>query len=144
MAKSVFSGIAAAIYLALGIACLVIALQNPNPGCGLNGQPPLREWVFGTGISYIVIGISFSGLALLLICLTGGIAVIPLIIVWIFAGLFVFAWAIVGAVSLWRDGGDCQTIAYPLWAVAMAAEIVTLIMIFFTCCSVKNASSEDE
>ena len=77
------------ILLATGIACLIISLTqiirtdidgddndsnnnndgtNTNdggdgiivkPNCGLNGKPPLLDWVFGTGISFMIITVSF-------------------------------------------------------------------------------------
>ena len=47
------------IYLAVGIGCLVVSVPDPVLNCGLGGSPPLRDWVFGTGISYTIIGGAF-------------------------------------------------------------------------------------
>ena len=30
-----------------------------KPNCGQNGKPPLLDWVFGTGISFMIITVSF-------------------------------------------------------------------------------------
>ncbi len=47
-----------------------------------------------------------------------------------FVGIaFLFAWMIVGAVSLWRDGADCIGLNYDVWAVAMADVIVTIVLV---------------
>jgi hypothetical protein len=43
------------------------------------------------------------------------------------------AWNIVGAVALFRDGMDCQSLAYPLWAMALACLIVTWANMFISC-----------
>ena len=77
------------ILLATGIACLIISItqiirtdidgddndNNDNngtntndgggdgiivkPNCGQNGKPPLLDWVFGTGISFMIITVSY-------------------------------------------------------------------------------------
>ena len=80
-------------YLAIGIASLVISLRN-NVDCGVPGHPPLRDWLFGTGISYTVIGGSLGIGSIILVCTIVGI--IPLLIIAILAGPFTFAWMIVG------------------------------------------------
>lgn len=70
------------ILLATGISCLVISIlqiisntNNTNtnnndgvddnnnsskPDCGSNGKPPLLNWVLGTGISFMIITVSFK------------------------------------------------------------------------------------
>ena len=30
-----------------------------KPNCGQNGKPPLLDWVFGTGISFMIITVSY-------------------------------------------------------------------------------------
>lgn len=135
------------IYLAIGIAALVISEQYSGATCGIppadaSFQLTLQQWVFGTGIAYIIIGSCFSVFALVLICSVIGI--IPLILVWLFSGLFLFCWVIVGGISVWQYGGDCKTAAYSLWAMGMAAEIITLIMVIFACCAGKKAKDDDE
>lgn len=131
------------VYLAVGIAALIISLRYKDVSCGAGDASfnlTLQQWVFGTGIAYIIIGACFSVFAGIMICTVIGI--IPLILVWLFSGIFVLAWAIVGGISVWKYGGDCESGAYALWAMGMAAEIITLIMIFFTCCSSKFSHSE--
>lgn len=128
-------------FLALGIACLVIGMRN-NVDCGLDGEPPLRDWVFGTGIAYTVIGGSL-GIGGLVLTLTV-IGVIPVIVVGILALPFTFAWTIVGAVSLWRDGADCQSGNYEIWAVAMATVIISFVLIIAMCGAAKSAKNEAE
>ena len=70
------------------------------------------------------------------------LGIIPLIIVTIFGGLFAFSWTIVGSISLWRDGGDCHLLNYPLWAVAMATVITPLVLMILSCCTVKSSASK--
>jgi len=52
------------IIFATGIACLVISImgikdsrENFGVDCGRDGKPPLLEWVFGTGISFLIISV---------------------------------------------------------------------------------------
>ena len=145
MGKNVSNGLgtlSAVSYLALGIACLIIWYQNPVINCGFNGSPPLGHWVQGAGIAYTIYG-GCCVFAVILACTIVGI--IPLILVMLFGGVFIFCWTIVGAVSLWRDGGDCNGLNYPLWAVAMATVIVPLGLSVLYCVmgsSVKNESSD--
>lgn len=80
-------------YLAIGIASLVISLRN-TVDCGFGGSPPLRDWLFGTGIAYTIIGGSLGIGSIILILSVVGI--IPLLIIAILSGPFTFAWMIVG------------------------------------------------
>lgn len=59
------------------------------------------------------------------------VGIIPLIIVLASSGLFTFAWMIVGAVSLWRDGSDCMSLNFPLWQMGMAAVIISICLVVF-------------
>jgi hypothetical protein len=127
------------IYLALGIASLVISLRNTTD-CGTPGYPPLRDYIFGTGIAYTVIGGALGIGAIILVFTVIGI--IPLLIIAIFAGPFTFAWMIVGAVSLWRDGGNCQSINYEIWAMGMANVICSIILIIGNLFSYKTNANE--
>ena len=52
------------IIFATGIACLVISIMGIADNrdgvgidCGKDGKPPLLEWVFGTGISFMIISV---------------------------------------------------------------------------------------
>lgn len=122
-------------YLAVGIACLVMWSLHPTP-CGATGSPPLPQWIFGTGISYTILG-ACNGIVGVLIACTG-IGIIPLLIVLVSGGFFTFAWMIVGAVSLWRDGGDCVQLNFPLWQMGMAAVIISIVMVVFGGASAKS------
>jgi hypothetical protein len=125
MAVIIGSGV---FYLAVGIACLVISQKYPTP-CGLGGNPPLWQWVFGTGISYTVIG-ACLGVVGVFMALSVVLIIPWLIVIWCSAA-FTFAWMIVGAVSLWRDGGDCVSLNFPLWQMGMAAVIISIVMCVF-------------
>ena len=119
------------------------------PNCGLQGSPPLRDWVFGTGIAYTIIGTCCSVFGLLLLC--SMIGVVFYLIIIISGGAFTFAWMIVGSVSLWRDGYvckketktvanifsryDCATLNYPVWAMGMAGVIISIVMVVASICS---------
>jgi hypothetical protein len=98
-----------------------------------------RKKVYGSGIAYTTIGATYA-LAILLVFSVVGI--IPLVIVVLLGGIFTFCWTIVGAVSLWRDGGDCQSLNYPLWAVAMATVITQLALMVLSCFTI-NASKKN-
>lgn len=128
------------LYLAVGIACLVITAKHPDVDCGFGGHPPLREWLFGTGIAYTIIGLCASIVGLLLVCTVVG--AIPVLLVLISANAFTFAWMIVGSVSLWRDGGDCKELNYTIWQMGMAAVIITIIIWFFSLFTAKRTSED--
>ncbi len=148
--QAVLSVATATLYLAVGVWSLVAALLNPNPVgsalCGFDGQPPLRDWVYGTGIAYTIIGGTHLLSAFLLCsvwCLLIGI--IPVILILLLGGMFTFAWMIVGAVSLWRDGGDCRDIAFPIWVAGVFGVISSIALIIVGCFSTKlTKSSSDE
>ncbi len=129
------------VYLGIGIACCVIYAQNGGTPCGLNGSPPLPKYVLGTGIAFLILACVSIFAIILLLSIVG----IPLLfIVALCSSGFCFAWLIVGSVSLFRDGYDCQTLNYPIWAVAMAAVISSYVMFGFgmikSCCS-KNSEN---
>lgn len=109
------------IYLGLGIASCVVYAQNHTspPLCGVNGSPPLQQYVLGAGIAFLIISVG---------TIIGLIVIPVLIIIALCGGGFCFAWMIVGSVSLFRDGADCQSLNYPIWAVAMAIVICSYIM----------------
>lgn len=121
------------IHLGIGIACCVVYAYNQDIPCGIHGQPPLPEFVLGTGISYIIIGGA----------LVFGIFVLPLlVVVALFGGLFQFAWMIVGSVSLFRDGADCEHLNYPIWAVGMAAVISTYVLFGLSAWTSKSSNDD--
>ena len=112
-------------FLALGIASLVISLQNPA-NCG-SGLLDVQTYVFATGIAYTIIGVC-SGIAGVLLILTV-IGAIPVLIVLVFSGLFTFIWMIMGSVFLWRDGAICIDTNFMVWQMAMADVIITIVIV---------------
>jgi hypothetical protein len=129
------------VYLAIGIASLVISVRNVSD-CGTDAVLTVRQWLFGTGIAYTTIGASMGIGGLLLILTVVGI--IPLLIILIFAPGFTVAWSVVGAVSLWRDGLDCETLNPEIWNMGMAAAIVSLIMCIPILFGYRYAKDDDE
>ena len=139
-----------AIFLGLGIACIVVSSKYPDVTCGTQGLPPLIKWVYGTGISYTAIS-SIMIICLIIVAIlrkskygqhleTGYKINILLAIpgsLYIISSLFMFSWVIVGSVSIWRDGQDCSSYL-PVWHVSMAT-IITQFVIYgivalFICC----------
>ena len=98
--------------------------EHSTPTCGVDGKPPLRDWIFGTGVSFITIAISFS-------CVgnkedTSKVGFCDLIAA--LSSIFLFCWAVVGAVSLGRDGKDCSVIDVALWRVGVAAVVFNWVV----------------
>jgi sorbitol-specific phosphotransferase system component IIC len=110
--------------------------------CGLEGSPPLREWVYGTGIAYVIIGLCFSIGAVLLACTVIGL--IPLLIILLVTPFFLIAWSIVGGVTLWKYGWECINVNLRLWQMGMAAEIISLILVFCMFFAAKKSKDQDE
>lgn len=102
------------------------------------GYPPLRDWIFGTGIAYLIIGACQSVFGLLILFTIIGAPIVAIVL--LSSAGFTFAWMIVGAVSLWRDGYDCVNINFPLWQMGMAAVILSIIM----CCSSTGSSRSND
>jgi hypothetical protein len=148
------------VYLGVGIACLVIAVPESSPNCGLGGSPPLRHWIYGTGIAYTIIGATyffawillrnsdlrtiqtvhaqphckffldcFLALLFAYVSFSYSVALIPTTLLILLAGMFTFAWMIVGAVSLWRDGGDCNALNFRIWQMGLAAVILSIVLV---------------
>jgi hypothetical protein len=107
----------------------------------LNGHPALWNWIFGTGIAYTIIGACLSVVGFLIVATV--ILIIPWLIVVLCAAGFTFAWMIVGAVSLWRDGGDCISLNFPLWQMGMAAVIISIVLVLSGTGSTKQAQGND-
>lgn len=116
------------ILMAMGIVSLIWAVNDRNdykdPRCGVNGKPPLRDWLFGTGISFIIIAIAFivtnkrieNKKSLGCFGCIAGVS-----------SLFLLSWAIVGAVSI-SKAKDCETIDESLYNVGLAAVIISWIV----------------
>ncbi|KAG7344533.1 hypothetical protein IV203_022541 [Nitzschia inconspicua] len=115
------------ILFAVGASCLGVAIwsyvQQGGINCGQNGKPPLLEWILGTGISYLIIACAYSrvkqgnnktkGLGMFIVSSSH---------------VFIFAWMIVGAVSLWRDGTDCEQVNSIVWKMGLSAVIISIIL----------------
>lgn len=138
--KGIYNSIIGLLFLALGIAALVVALDNKDVVCGHGGSPPLRDWLFGTGIAGIITGACLSIIGVLLI-FTGVGAIVVILVSW-FAPGFWFAWMIVGSVALWRDGEDCEELNYAVWR---CSEIIVIFLIVdFALRVVMNCVTKDE
>lgn len=118
------------IILAVGVSCLVISIIDivqseglDKIDCGERGNPPLPEWVFGTGIAFLIISCAFA----LVGAGKGGKLATCIVLV---SNVFIFIWAIVGAVSLWKYGADCEYSNLQLWRMGYAAVILS----FIVCC----------
>ena len=118
------------VLFAIGLTSFIVSIIDRNthsvPNCGVPGYPPLRDWLLGAGISYTIISITYGYMSL-----TDGKGK-NATFVWIalIGPLWLFIWMIVGCVSLWRDGGDCQTINPLVWNTGMASVIISLIVVF--------------
>ena len=91
---------------------------------------------------YTIIGACCGIFGLLLVCTIVGF--IPFVIIIMCSGAFTFAWMIVGAVSLWRDGGDCASLNYPVWAMGMAGVIISIVMVAGVTCGSASAGKDYE
>merc|ERR1711991_126475 len=118
-----------------GIPSIIIAANNtqagdPDVGCSRNGKPPLPTWHMVYGIVVLVTA------AIQIVCIILiNKAKILFILVTLVVGLFMFAWNIVGAVSLFRDSGECKDTNYSLWAMTLAVLIIQWIGMLVNCCS---------
>ena len=90
----------------------------------------LAEYLLGFGIASLIIWALTVVSALLL-----DSAPVFYYIVSLCAGLFSFAWMIVGSVALFRDDNSCRTAfgAYPLWAASLASVISYYVATFVNC-----------
>ena len=121
------------ILFAVGLSCIVVAsleiVNAPNwdaaVNCGYDGRPPLLDWILGTGIAYLIIACAYGDVSR-----RGNSAGNCNKCVVILSNTFIFAWMIVGAVSLWRDGKDCEILNITVWRMGYAAVIISIIL----CC----------
>ncbi len=112
----------------MGVPSIVIGFRYNDVSlqqCGYSSLPPLWVWVQVYGIAALCFG-AVLVLAILVINKFKPAFVVCALV----SGCFNVAWNIVGAVALFRDGMDCQTLAYPLWAMALACLIVTWVNMF--------------
>jgi len=112
------------LFILVGVSCLAIAIIHPETDCGLNGKPPLRQWLYASGISYILISIIFLCSAIYFQCAvrrnwdhqTATANTIVVII-----ATYMIAWTIVGGVSLWGNGFDCEFGNPTIWKMGLGA-----------------------
>ena len=127
--------------LALGIASLVIAAQNPDITCD-GTMIPLPTWlnVYG-GTALGMCGV----LAIAIALLTCGVPIgmYTYAGIGIFHHIFMIAWNVVGAVSLFRDSTDCKDAVYSIWAMTLAVLIVQWIGFASNCCRRNRATDDD-
>lgn len=112
----------AALFFVFGMANLIAGKLNSTE-CGIQGNPPLVTWNYGTGISYSIIGVLFLISLILILSDVWKPAFIMLIL----AAPFSIAWTIVGAVSCFTYVDDCIANNYPVWSVSFAT-ILTFIL----------------
>ena len=118
---------------------LTIFLLAVDTPCSTQALIPLSTWLFAYGgvqLFLVLIGV----LALVMFIFEHIAAFILWIILMVVGGLFMFAWNIVGAVSLFRDANTCMDQAYPLWAMTLAVLIVQWIGMCVSCFSSKASN----
>ena len=127
--------------LAVSIAGFVIGGRHLDATCDDTAVMQLSTWLFvygGVGLGMVVCII----IALIMLIMGAAWAFVVLIATLIPCQLFMLAWNIVGAVSLFKDSGACQTQAYDLWAMTLAVLIIQWIGFFITCCSAKARNDD--
>lgn len=127
--------------IALGIAALVIADQNPDITCDGTMMPlPLWLNVFGG----TALGLSgFLVLALVLLTCGTAIGLYAYIGIAVLYQLFMIAWNVVGAVALFRDSSDCQEAVHPIWAMTISVLIIQWVGFLFSCCCTRRATDDE-
>lgn len=119
-------------FLALGIACLVTTTILHSPvDCGLNGNPPIRDWLYGSGIAYIIISMVFLASGIYFAYgsrhnFTSHPNISNSIV--ISMCLFMLAWSIVGSVSLWTQATDCEITNPAIWQMGFAGVTISIIL----------------
>jgi hypothetical protein len=116
------------ILVAVAVMSLVVSIQDRHDhpdqasSCGASGKPPLREWLFGTGISFLVIAFSYV--------ITSASPDHPSIFSCISAlsSAFFFVWAVVGAVTLGQHSIECKTANPTMWGVGVTAVVMNWLV----------------
>lgn len=124
------------MYGGLGIACLVIGIKdrndNPDPTCGIDAKPPLRDWIIGNGVICMCL-LGAIGTLFFKAC-TGRLADSPMqkcvtcltTCILCVSSLMCVVWAIVGAVSL-ANSSDCKDVDSQLWKLGLASVILMFL-----------------
>ena len=120
--------------LAFSIASLVIGSQNMGTTCDHSATSflSLSTWLIVYGSLTLVFVVMTAVAITLLITGSAGFFVTYGVTA-ILGGLFMFAWNIVGAVSLFRDSPTCQTFAYSMWAMTLAVLIFQWVGMVISC-----------
>ena len=142
----ILMNLSAIIFLSIGALFVAITQLNSESQsqseCIFKGYPPLPMWILGTGVSFLIIGVSCVAVFVLFTF------VFPSIIeedsdgftknvhwsMYVYASVivgFLFAWMIVGSVSLWKDGANCSNPNSQIWNTGMAGVIVLTVFFGF-------------
>jgi len=120
--------------LAMSIASIVIGAEHQNAPCSDKALVPLSTWLFVYG--GVTLGLVVGAIvAVIMLLLDHPSGMVVWIIGLVLGSLFMLAWNIVGAVSLFRDSHTCLDQEYPLWAMTLAVLIVQWIGFVLSCCS---------
>ena len=120
--------------LAFSIASLVIGSQNMNTTCDHSATSflSLSTWLIVYG-SLTLVFVVMAAVSISLLITGHASFFITYAFTAILGGLFMFAWNIVGAVSLFRDSPTCQSLAYSMWAMTLAVLIFQWVGMFVSC-----------
>jgi hypothetical protein len=119
-------------FLAIGIASLVTTILHGRPAdCGLNASPPISDWLYGSGIAYIIISVIFLASGIYFAYgsrhnFTSHHGISNSIV--IAMCLFMLAWSIVGSVSLWKQGTDCEITNPAIWQMGFAGVTISILL----------------
>ncbi len=125
------------IPLAFSIASLVIGSQNMAATCDAGSFMLLSNWLIVYG-SVNLVGTLVALTIVIMIALESPWGAIGSIVYLVLLSFFNLAWNIVGAVALFRDGMNCQTLSYSLWAMTLAVLIIQWIGMLASCCSFRK------
>ncbi len=123
--RIILTSVMSLLFFSFGIANLIAGKLNSRE-CGMDGNPPLLTWSYGTGISYITIGLLFVPTLILLMSDVKKPAFFMLIL----GGLFCTAWTIAGALSCFNHMDECAQLNYPVWSVSFATIVDHLSHLF--------------
>lgn len=118
--------------IAAAVSAIVIGAKHQDTTCDENALIPLHTWLFvygGAALATIPILI-----ALVIFLATEHFKpMLGMIAVIIATQLFMLAWNIVGAISLFRDSMDCKDEAQPLWVMTLIVLILQWLTFIQTC-----------
>jgi hypothetical protein len=125
----------AATQLSLGILSIIGYFNMfPQANCS-NGSPSLEQWIFGTGISYLILGSFGTVLGCIYTCKRSKspdkphkAALLMLILFYIISAAYIITWVIIGSISLWKYSGSCIESNFTLWQIAMADIIISYVL----------------